>query len=125
MDSSLESGVHHPESAEPSWEKGGLLYLGPLCIGEVEADINEWAQLDYRDACGPFGGGGRMVYAVNRDGSRSMNITVRCSYYYQGQSRSQTANYIVSPSQSVYVGCTRPGEAPQTFDYSILSAVYI
>jgi hypothetical protein len=103
----------------------------PIKLGEEElvedaiADVALF--LNGGDGCGSKPGCGKWQYLRNKTKDKKIQVTIKTSWIYQNQQRSETTVHDTSPGQEIHLGCTAwcSSEGRQDFKRKIVGAVYL
>jgi hypothetical protein len=104
------------EITPKSWTEGEIFETQQAPTGEVIAfedaildqnAINEVELfLNGGSGCGSRPGCGKWEYLRNKSSSRRINATVKTSWKYQNQNRTETKTYTLESGQEIFLGCT-------------------
>ena len=91
-----------------------------LSITMVQASAKQYIRQYSSGHCGPHTG--TNVYVKNKHKTKAIKVKMRIQFWYRNEQRSNYKNYTVIANGKKFIGCTNPGPAMQTFNYSIQSA---
>ena len=104
-----------------SVENKNTVLLKQNAINDVELFLNGG------NGCGGRLGCGKWEYVRNKTSDKAIQATVKTSWIYQNQNRSETKVYSLSPGEEIHLGCTAwcSSSVRQDFKRKIVGAMYL